>query len=140
MRAEIGDRVVLHGRNGTRIGVIVEVPEGDEAGGSRVRWADGGESAMSVVSEAAEQTGHATWDAAKTVPAVTWRRGVTAGVGHEASLAQEKLAAKVETEDAAVADDTAAAEATAVTDDTAVAEATAVATEAPAEHKPASGE
>ena len=133
MRAEIGDRVVLHGRNGTRIGVVVEVPEGDEGGGSRVRWADGGESAMSVVSEPAEQTGHATWDAAKTVPAVTWRRGVTAGVGHEASLAQEKLAATVETGDTSATEDTPVVEDTALADDTAVAEA-------PAEHKPASGE
>lgn len=133
MRVEIGDRVVLHGRNGTRMGVIVEVPEGDEAGGSRVRWADGGESAMSVVSEPPEHTGHATWDAAKTVPAVTWRRGVTAGVGHEASLAQEKLAVTVVTEDAP------ATEAAAVAGATAVAEAPAV-DEATAEHKPASGE
>lgn len=121
MRVEIGDRVVVHGRNGTRIGVVVEVPEGDEGRGSRVRWADGGESALSVVAEAPERTGHATWNAAKTGPAVTWRRGVTAGVGHEASLAQEKLAAKVEGEDAPAAEDTAVAE-------------------TPAEHKPASGE
>ncbi len=90
MKAEVGDRVVVHGRHGTRIGVVVE---GVEDGGSRVRWADGGESVLSAGSEGSEPAGRATWNAAKSAPAATWRRGVTAGVGREASLAQEKLAA-----------------------------------------------
>lgn len=89
MKDEIGDRLVLHGKHGTRIGVVVE---GDEGGGSRVRWADGGESAIYVITEANEDVQHETWNAAKDAPAVNWRRGVTAGVGHEASVAQEKLA------------------------------------------------
>ena len=93
MHGEIGDRVVLHGRHGTRIGVVVE---GAEDGGSRVRWADGAESVLAAGTEAPENTGRATWNAAKAGPPVTWRRGVTAGVGREASIAQEKLAAKDE--------------------------------------------
>ena len=88
MHVEVGDRLVLHGQHGTRIGVVVD---GDGAG-SRIRWADGGESVLSTRSEAPEETGHATWQAAKASPAVSWRRGVTAGVGREASLRQEKLA------------------------------------------------
>jgi hypothetical protein len=91
MRVEVGDRIVLHGRNGTRIGVVVE---GTEEGGSRVQWADGGDSVLSAGSEAPERPGRTAWNAAKAGPAVTWRRGVTAGVGREASIAQERLTAK----------------------------------------------
>lgn len=89
MQHEVGDRLEVHGKHGTRIGVVVER---DEEGGSRVRWADGGESALRVVTEAGETAAHETWNAANAAPAATWRRGVTAGVGHEASVAQEKLA------------------------------------------------
>ena len=89
MHAELGDRIVLHGRDGTRIGVVVEATED---GGSRVQWADGGESVLSAGSEAPQRVGHATWAAAKAGSAVSWRRGVTAGVGREAALRQEKLA------------------------------------------------
>jgi hypothetical protein len=92
MQAEVGDRLVLHGKHGTHIGVVVE---GDEGGGSRVRWADGGESVLTAGSAGTQGNGHATWNAAKSGPAVSWRRGVTAGVGREASLAQEKLAEKL---------------------------------------------
>ena len=113
MHAEIGDRIVLHGRHGTRIGVVVE---GTEEGGSRVQWADGGDSVLSAGSDAPEIAGRATWNAAKAGPALSWRRGVTAGVGREAALRQERLARE------------AAAE-----------EQEAVAEE-PADHKPASGE
>lgn len=90
MQAEVGDRIVLHGRRGTRIGVVVDAVEG---GGSKVHWADGSESVLSAGSEGSEETGRATWNAAKVPPgpAVTWRRGVTAGLGREASLALEKL-------------------------------------------------
>ena len=91
MQVEIGDRIVLHGRNVTRIGVVVE---GIDGGGSRVRWVDGAESVLSAGTEAAKNAGGATWNAAKAGPAVTWRRGVTAGVAREASIAQEKLAAE----------------------------------------------
>ncbi len=98
MQVEVGDRLVLHGRHGTRIGVVVE---GDAGAGSRVRWVDGGESVLSTGSEGSEANGHATWNAAKAGPAVSWRRGVTAGVGREASLAQERLAEKVAAEERA---------------------------------------
>ncbi|HEX2047362.1 MAG TPA: hypothetical protein VHF27_06325 [Acidimicrobiales bacterium] len=91
MRVEVGDRVVVHGRHGTRIGVVVA---GAEDGGATVHWADGGESTISAGTDAPEEPGRATWNAAKSGPTVSWRRGVTAGVGREASIAQEKLAAK----------------------------------------------
>ena len=97
MQAEIGDRLILNTRRGTRIGVVVELTDG----GSLVRWADGGENVLSAGTDAPEA--HATWEAAKaaTVERGFWRRGVTAGVGREAALRQEKLAreaaAKAET-------------------------------------------
>lgn len=126
MHGEVGDRLVLHGQRGTRIGVIVE----HEEGGSRVRWADGGESVLSTATEAPEHTGHATWEAAKASPGVSWRRGITAGVGHEASLRQQKLVEK-----AKVAESPAKAKAESPAE--AKAEEPA---EGPAEHKPAAGE
>lgn len=88
MQAEIGDRLLLQGRRGTRIGVVVEVTDG----GSLVRWADGGENVLSTGTDAPEA--QATWEAAKaaTIDRRPWRRGVTAGVGREAALRQEKLA------------------------------------------------
>ena len=88
MQAEVGDRLVLHGQRGTRIGVVVEVNDG----GAVVRWADGGENALSAGTDAPEA--NATWEAAKAATAERglWRRGVTAGVGREAALRQEKLA------------------------------------------------
>ena len=89
MQIEIGDRIVLHGRNGTRIGVVVE---GADGGASRVRWVDGAESVLSASTEATGHRRQATWNAAKSAPAVRWTRGVTAGVGREAALRQEKLA------------------------------------------------
>ncbi len=99
MQTEVGDRLVLHGRRGTRIGVVVEMTEG----GSRVRWADGGENVLSVDSEAAEA--QSTWEAAKSAPRVAWRRGITAGVGREASLRQEKLAREAAAEEAPAAEE-----------------------------------
>ncbi len=118
MKAEVGDRVVVHGRHGTRIGVVVE---GVEDGGSRVRWADGGESVLSASTEATQHRGQATWNAAKSAPAVKWTRGVTAGVGREAALRQEKLAREA----AAREQETVAA---------------AAGEKRPTEHRPAAGE
>ncbi|MDQ4069534.1 MAG: DUF1918 domain-containing protein [Actinomycetota bacterium] len=86
MQAEVGDRLVLHAQRGTRIGVVVEMTEG----GSVVRWADGGENVLSVGTDAPDA--HATWEAAKSGAKVTRRQGITAGVGREAALRQEKLA------------------------------------------------
>ncbi len=98
MQAEVGDRIVLHGRAGTRIGVVVEAVED---GGCKVHWADGGESVLSAGSQRSEEAGRATWNAAKVPagPAVTWRRGITAGLGREASLALEKLDQKAAAEE-----------------------------------------
>ncbi|HWI02716.1 MAG TPA: DUF1918 domain-containing protein, partial [Acidimicrobiales bacterium] len=80
MQAEIGDRLILQGRRGTRIGVVVELKDGS----SVIRWADGGENVLSAGTDAPEA--RATWEAAKaaTVDHRPWRRGVTAGVGREA--------------------------------------------------------
>ena len=111
MHVQVGDRLVLHGQR-TRIGVVTEVTDA----GSVIRWADGGENVLSTGSDAPEE--QATWEAAKAVPEVSWRRGITAGVGREASLAQAKLA-----EQAAV-----------------TAEEPVVVEEAAAEHRPAAGE
>lgn len=86
MQVDVGDRLVIHGKRGTRIGVVTEVTDG----GAVVRWADGGENVLSGGTDAPEA--HATWEAAKSGPAVSWRRGITAGVGREAALRQEKLA------------------------------------------------
>lgn len=123
MQADIGDRLILHGRRGTRIGVVVETTDG----GSLVRWADGGENVLSTGSDAPEA--QATWEAAKTATRERgWlRRGVTAGVGREAALRQEKLARE-----------SAAKPAEPVTEATAV-EAPAEAEELD-EHRPAAGE
>ena len=50
MQAEIGDRLILHTRRGTRIGVVVELTDG----GSIVRWADGGENVLAAGTDAPE--------------------------------------------------------------------------------------
>ena len=114
MQVEVGDRLVLHGKHGTRIGVVVERTEA----GSVVRWADGGENVVSAGSDAPEA--NTTWEAAKAAPGVSWRRGITAGVGHEASLRQAKLAREAQVVEA--------------TDGEPVVEPEAV------EHRPAAGE
>lgn len=111
--------------------MVVETTDG----GSLVRWADGGENVLSAGTDAPEA--QATWEAAKAATAVRgWsRRGVTAGVGREAALRQEKLAR----EGAAKADE-------AVTEEPADVPVVAVAEDAPAqaeeldEHQPAAGE
>lgn len=77
MQAEVGNRLVLHGKQGTRIGVVTEVT----GAGWVVRWADSPDA-------------QSTWEAAKAAPSVAWRPGITAGVGREASLAQAAQAAQ----------------------------------------------
>lgn len=131
MQAEIGDRLILNTRRGTRIGVVVELTDG----GSLVRWADGGENVLSAGTDAPEA--HATWEAAKaaTVERGFWRRGVTAGVGREAALRQEKLAREA----AAKVDEPVAPEPAAEAPVLVVAEAPVESDELDA-HKPAAGE
>jgi len=139
MQAEIGDRLILHTRRGTRIGVVVELTDG----GSLVRWADGGENVLSTGTDAPEA--HATWEAAKTATIERgWlRRGVTAGVGREAALRQEKLAREASPEVDEPVIQTPVAEAPAVEVPAEAVEAAAVETvdaiEA-VEHRPAAGE
>ena len=99
MHAEVSDRLVVHGATATHTGEIVEVV-GENS--YRVRWEDGQESVISpgpaTTGEAAERDTEAElraeWEAAKAARharTTAWRRGITAGVGREASLAQKKI-------------------------------------------------
>lgn len=132
MQADIGDRLILHGRRGTRIGVVVEMTDG----GSLVRWADGGENVLSTGTDAPEA--QATWEAAKTATRERgWlRRGVTAGVGREAALRQEKLAREA----AGKAEEPVTAEPVEEAPAVVVAEVAPAEAEELDEHKPAAGE
>jgi hypothetical protein len=99
MQARVDDRLVVHGSRASRRGVIMELVEGAGPQRYRVRWTDGHESVISpgpdaVVERNAEAELLAEWEAAKAARharTAAWRRGVTAGVGREASLAQEKI-------------------------------------------------
>ena len=99
MHAEVSDRLVVHGARTTRIGEVVEVLSENSF---RVRWEDGHESLISpgpgtTVQPAAHDTEadlRAEWEAAKAARharTTAWRRGITAGVGREAALAQKKI-------------------------------------------------
>jgi hypothetical protein len=80
------------------VGDIVEVVSGHDSVRYRVRWADGHESLFTpgtgVTIDSSPRV-EAEWQA--SVAAVharcaAWRRGVTAGVGREASMAQKARA------------------------------------------------
>ena len=99
MHAEVSDRLVVQGAKGTRLGVVLEVV-GTRS--YRVRWEDGHESLIvpgpgTVVQPPKHDTEaelRAEWEAAKAARharTTAWRRGITAGVGREASLAQKKI-------------------------------------------------
>jgi hypothetical protein len=101
MHAEVSDRLVVHGARSTRTGVVVEVISENSF---RVRWEDGHESLISpgpgtTVQPAEHDTDaelRAEWEAAKAARHARtqgWRRGIVAGVGREASLAQKKIGA-----------------------------------------------
>lgn len=100
MHAQVADRLVIHGAKvgqPDRIGEIVELVEGHGAQRFRVRWSDGHES-IYTPGPGAEIDAHSRIDAerkaraaARLAQSAARRRGVTAGVGREASLAQEKL-------------------------------------------------
>ncbi len=100
MDAQVDDRLVVHGSRGTRTGVILELIDGVGPQRFRVRWEDGHESTISPGPGATvEHDGAADvvaeWEAAKAARharTMAWRRGITAGVGREAHLAQQKLA------------------------------------------------
>jgi hypothetical protein len=96
MHAEVSDRLVVPGAKGARTGVVLELVGGQSY---RVRWDDGHESVIapgpgaSVVHDSEAEL-RAEWEAAKAARharTTAWRRGVTAGVGREATLAQRKI-------------------------------------------------
>lgn len=96
MHAEVSDRLVVHGARTTRTGEVVEVVSENSY---RVRWEDGHESLISpgpgtTVQHDTEAELRAEWEAAKAARharTTAWRRGITAGVGREAALAQKKI-------------------------------------------------
>ena len=98
MQGRVADRLVVAGSKPAapaRVGEIMEVLAGHGPDRYRVRWDDGHESVFSpgpdtTIDPAARI--EAEW--AETVAATharcaAWRRGITAGVGREASLAQQ---------------------------------------------------
>jgi hypothetical protein len=100
VQGQVADRLVVQGTlgQGPRVGEIVEVVPGHDSVRYRVRWADGHESVFSpgpgVAIDAAPRV-EAEWEArvaAVHARCAAWRRGVTAGVGREASMAQKALA------------------------------------------------
>ncbi|MGI8983327.1 MAG: DUF1918 domain-containing protein [Acidimicrobiales bacterium] len=101
MEAHVSDRLVVHGTRGARGGVIVELVDGLGPQRYRVRWDDGHESTIAPGPDAVVERDGAVelrreWQAARTARharTTAWRRGITAGVGREASLAQHKIGA-----------------------------------------------
>jgi hypothetical protein len=100
VQGQVADRLIVQGTHGQgpRTGEIIEVVAGHDAVRYRVRWADGHESVFSPGPGVTIDPGariEAEWEArvaAVHTRCAAWRRGVTAGVGHEASMAQAKLA------------------------------------------------
>ena len=99
MEARVADRLVVHGARASRVGVILELVDGTAHHRYRVRWSDGRESVISpgpdaTIDRDTEAEERAAWEAAKAARHArtqAWRRGITAGVGREAALAQQKL-------------------------------------------------
>jgi hypothetical protein len=96
VQGQVADRVMVQGTHGQgpRVGEILEVVTGQDSVRYRVRWSDGHESVFTpgagVTFDAARRV-EAQWEAnvaAVHARCAAWRRGVTAGVGREASLAQ----------------------------------------------------
>jgi hypothetical protein len=96
MHAEVSDRLVVQGARRTRTGVVLEVVGSERY---RVQWEDGHQSFIApgpgtTVLHDAEAELRAEWEAAKAARqarTTAWRRGITAGVGREATLAQRKI-------------------------------------------------
>ncbi len=103
MEARVDDRLVVHGARASRVGVILELVQGSCAQRYRVRWSDGHESIVSPGPDATvdhddDADELAEWEAAKAARharTAAWRRGITAGVGKEAALAQEAIGSQV---------------------------------------------
>ena len=97
MQGRVADRLVVAGTKPgapARVGEILEVIAGHGPDRYRVRWNDGRETVFSpgadttVDSKARIEAEWAETVAATHARCAAWRRGITAGVGHEASLAQ----------------------------------------------------
>ena len=96
MHAEVSDRLVVQGARGTRTGVVLEVVGSERY---RVRWENGHQSFIApgpgtTVLHDSEAELRAEWEAAKAARqarTTAWRRGITAGVGREAALAQREI-------------------------------------------------
>ena len=96
MHAQVSDRLVVQGGRGARTGVVLAVVG---SGRYRVRWEDGHESFIApgpgtTVVHDSEAELRAEWEAAKAARharTTAWRRGIAAGVGREAALAQRKI-------------------------------------------------
>ncbi len=99
MQAHVADRLVIRGNRTSRVGVILEVVEGTGPERYRVRWNDGHESLISPGPEASVISARKpTWEqvrAARDAGAHSRRPSIVAGVGREASLAQEALDRKL---------------------------------------------
>jgi Domain of unknown function (DUF1918) len=100
VQGQVADRLIVHGTHGLgpRVGEIVEVLASEDSVRYRVLWGDGHESIFTpgpgVTIDPSARI-EAEWGArvaAVHARCAAWRRGVTAGVGHEASVAQAKLA------------------------------------------------
>lgn len=100
MHAQVADRLVVHGAKvgqADRVGEILELLPSHGPQRYRVRWSDGHESIYAPGADAEVDSGaraEAEWEgdvAARRALSAARRRGVTAGVGREASLAQESL-------------------------------------------------
>lgn len=98
MQGRVADRLTVPGaRPGStpRVGEIVEVLAGHGPDRYRVRWSDGHESLFSpgpgttIDTQARVDAEWADTVAATHARCAAWRRGITAGVGREASLAQK---------------------------------------------------
>ena len=101
MQARVADRLVVRPAKvglAPRVGEVVEIVASAGAGRYRVRWDDGRESIFAPGPDATlDVTGRvdAEWEAtvaARHARCAAWRRGVVAGVGREASIAQDARA------------------------------------------------
>ncbi len=103
MQARVDDRLVVHGSRGSRTGTVLELVAGAGPQRYRVRWSDGRVSVIApgpgaVVEHDAAAEAQAEWEAAKAARharTTAWRRGITAGVGREAALAQQKIGTRL---------------------------------------------
>ncbi len=99
MQPHVADRLVVHGNRTSRVGVILEIVEGTGQERYRVRWNDGHESMISPAPDASVVSDpKPTWEqvrAAREASTRGWRPSIVAGVGREASLAQEALDRKL---------------------------------------------